>query len=274
MLLIDMHVHSTFSDGTLSPEQIVSLAKTRGISVLALTDHDTTAGLPSFKKACDEANLASLAGIELSAEAPFVLHILGYRIDHDAARLKGRLEYVRDGRDARNRIMCEKLQALGIDVKYEEVIAAAGGEVAARPHIARLIMRKGYVNSISEAFSKYIGDGAPAYAERVMLSPEECISLITDAGGVAVLAHPQKCRLNFNALEALVMRLKDAGLWGIEAIYGSTPPDLTYNYIKLAEKFGLYTTAGSDFHGGNRAGTELGVPVSEDLLPWARLGVR
>ncbi|MEA5035126.1 PHP domain-containing protein [Cloacibacillus evryensis] len=274
MILIDMHVHSCYSDGTFTPEQLVSAARRRGLSLLSLTDHDTTAGLGPLMRACAKEGIKGLCGIELSAEAPFTLHILGYRISPGAGRLEGRLDYIRGRRDARNLVMCEKLRALGLGVTIEEVREISGGEVVARPHIARLLINKGYVGSVAEAFAKYLARGAAAYVSRERLSAEECISLIREAGGVAVLAHPFQCRLDDDGLAALLCRLRDAGLWGMEAIYGANSPETTYRHLKMAGRFGLYTTAGSDFHGGNSPGIELGMPVSDDILPWARLGIR
>ena len=274
MILIDMHVHSRCSDGTFTPEELAAAARRRGLSLLALTDHDTTAGLAPFMRACAKDGVKGLCGIELSAEAPFTLHILGYRISLGAGRLEERLDYIRERRDVRNLLICEKLRALGLDVAIDEVREISGGEVVARPHIARLLINKGYAGSVTEAFTKYLARGAAAYVARERLFAEECISLIREAGGVAVLAHHFQCRLDDEGLEALLSRLKGAGLWGMEAIYGANSPETTYRHLKMAGKFGLYATAGSDFHGGNSPGTELGMPVCEDLLPWARLGIR
>ena len=138
MILIDMHVHSRCSDGTFTPEELAAAARRRGLSLLALTDHDTTAGLAPFMRACSKDGVKGLCGIELSAEAPFTLHILGYRISPGAGRLEERLDYIRERRDVRNLLICEKLRALGLDVAIDEVREISGGEVVARPHIARL----------------------------------------------------------------------------------------------------------------------------------------
>ncbi|MDO5114931.1 MAG: PHP domain-containing protein [Synergistaceae bacterium] len=272
MLMIDMHVHSRYSDGSLGTAQLAAAAKRRGLSLLALTDHDTTAGLPSFAEACSAEGIAALSGIELSAEAPYTLHILGYRIA-PGGRLEERLADIRNKRNARNLLICEKLRRLGLDVTEEEAKGISGGEVVARPHIARLLIKKGYVGSTAEAFTKYLDRGGAAYVERERLSAEECISLIREAGGLAVLAHPAQCRLDDDGLLALLARLKEAGLWGMEALYGANCAETTYKHLKMAGQMGLYPTAGSDFHDGSR-GTGLGMAVSEDFLPWARLRVR
>ncbi|MEG1911308.1 MAG: PHP domain-containing protein [Cloacibacillus sp.] len=274
MRMIDMHVHSTCSDGTYAPERLASAAAKRGLSLLALTDHDTTSGLARFMQACRKEGVRGLCGVELSAEAPYTLHILGYRIRPGSAALEGRLSEVRDCRNNRNVKICANLHALGFDIEIDEVEKISGGEVVARPHIARLMVQKGYVPTVGMAFIKYLDRNGAAYVPRVRLSAEECISLIREAGGVAVLAHPAQCRLNDAAMDALLARLKAAGLWGLEAVYGANPPELTMSHLALAAKFGLYTTAGSDFHGANRPEVDLGIAVGDALLPWARLESR
>lgn len=269
-----MHVHSTCSDGTLSVGAIAKMAKKRHLSLVSLTDHDTTVGLKPFLSACSDVGVSGLSGIELSAEADYTLHILGFRIATDCQKLEARLNYVRECRDARNEKICAKLRDHGFNITFEEAKAISGGQVVARPHIARLMVQKGYVSSNLEAFIKYIGDGGSAYVPRVRLSAEECISLIREAGGLPSLAHPMQTGLNDDELDKLLRRLADAGLWGIEAVYSSHSPEDIYRYLCLAEKFGLCPTAGSDFHGGNSPGIDIGMPVSEDFLPWARLGVK
>ena len=274
MILIDMHVHSNYSDGTLSVESIAKAAKKRHLAFVSLTDHDTTEGLAPFMAACRENGLEGLSGIELSADSDFTLHILGFRIDITNEALQKRLRDIRNNRDDRNHSICRKLQELGFDIQIEDVALLSKGEVVARPHIARLMMQKGYVSSIGEAFTKYIGYGGKAHVSRARLSAEECISLITEAGGVAVLAHPAQAYLRDEEMHSLLGTLKDHGLWGIEALYSGHSPEQIYNYLKMADMFDLYPTAGSDFHGSNSHGVELGIAVSEDFLPWARLGVK
>lgn len=271
MRIIDMHVHSTFSDGSYTPEQLVAAAKKRGVSLLALTDHDTTSGVASFLSVCRARGVCGLSGIELSAEAPYTLHILGYRMDPQNAELQRRLAEVRDKRNERNVKICQKLRELGCDIDIEEVKKISGGEVIARPHIAKLLVQKGYVPTPGMAFIKYLDRHGAAYVARERLSAEECISLIRGAGGVASLAHPAQCMLDRDGLEALIARLKEAGLWGVEAVYGSNDPQITRLHMELASKFGLFTTAGSDFHGSGRPGIDIGMTVGDGFLPWARL---
>ena len=272
MILIDMHVHSNYSDGTLSVESIAKTAKKRHLAFVSLTDHDTTEGLGPFMSACSENGAEGHTGIELSADSDFTIHFLGFRIDRANEVLQKRLDEIRDHRNNRNHRICNKLQGLGFDVQIEDVSDLSKGQVIARPHIARLMMQRGYVSSIGEAFTKYLGYGGSAHVPRTRLSARECISLITGAGGLAVLAHPAQTYLEDEKIDQLLRHLKDNGLWGIEALYSGHSPEQAYNYLKLADKFGLYPTAGSDFHGSNSHGVDLGVAVSEDFLPWARLG--
>lgn len=273
MRLIDMHVHSTYSDGTATPEQIVKMAKNRRLFMIALTDHDTTSGLNIFSKACRREKINGLCGIELSAEADFVLHILGYRINPQDEMLNKRLKEVREQRNRRNEEMCEKLQKMGMDITIGEVREISGGEVVARPHIATLLQRKGYVSTRREAFLKYIGDTGCAFVKRERISPEECIQLIRNAGGLPVMAHPYQTQLDLEELDKVIGKLKTYGLWGIETLYTGYMSEQIFNLGKIAMKYSLAETAGSDFHGANKPGVEIGIPVTDTFLPWARLGM-
>lgn len=268
-----MHIHSTYSDGTNSVEEIAKAAKKRGLSLVSLTDHDTTAGVVPFMKACKKEGLNVVSGIELSADENFMLHILGYRIDVASVELEKALEGIRVNRNERNFRICEKLQDLGMDITIEDVKKLSGGEVVARPHIVTLMLERGYVTSRAEAFTKYLGRGGLAFVDRERLSAKKCIELINNAGGVAVLAHPFHTKLEEEDLIKLIKRLKDLGLWGIESIYSGNTVEETYKCLSWAKEFGLYSTAGSDFHGSTRPSVSLGQMVREDFLPWARLGV-
>lgn len=275
MILIDMHLHSVCSDGVCTAEELARKAKARGLSLVSLTDHDTTAGLSSFLRACRRRGVPALTGVELSAGGDdFTLHILGYRIDPADAGLAAALARQRLRRGERNAVICEKLSGLGLGITIEEVGSEANGEVAARPHIAEVMRKKGYVGSIREAFDKYIGHGRPAYVPCARMNAEECIAAIRSAGGLAVLAHPLQAKLTGDGLDRLAARLGEAGLWGIETVYPGHSPEQIFNLMKLADKYGLYSTAGSDFHGFGSGGAEPGMPVGEDFLPWARLSVR
>jgi len=266
-LLIDLHVHSTASDGTLSPSNLASKAKEKGISLLSLTDHDTTGGLKEFERACVVNKLAGLSGIELSAEHHCIVHILGYGFDYDDPLLQKALATIRMHRHERNVAICEKLRSLGVEITLEEVARESKGEVIARPHIAKVLLRKGYVSDIKEAFVKYLGRSAPAYVARKTLSPERCIALINNVKGLSVLAHPGEMRLTFDELEKLLEKLKSFGLWGLECYSSHHRAEDIFSFLKLADKFDLQPTAGSDFHGSIRPGFEMGIDVPNHMVP-------
>jgi len=288
MIRIDLHLHSTFSDGSMTPEALVAHGRSKGVTVMSLTDHDTVDGLPSFMAACARWNMAGIPGIELSADHARTVHILGYRLDLRRAGsassasaqgntpsmgMKKMLEEVRRGRDERNAAMCENLRRMGLDITLDEVALEAGGDVVARPHMARVLVRKGYAQDIVSAFARYLNTSSPAYVERYRLSPEDCIRMIADAGGLAVLAHPAQTTGDLSELREIVRMLKDAGLWGIECVSSRASAEQIFRYLSLAAEFSHFPTAGNDFHGANRPSAMMGVAVAEDFLPWARLGV-
>ncbi len=272
-MLIDLHLHSTFSDGTFTPKELVLRGKALGISVLALTDHDTTAGLPEFRAACKRRDMACVSGIELSAEFPGTLHILGYRIDSGDGEMEKALARVQTGREKRNSTMISKLRDLGMDITMEEVQEEAGGDIVGRPHMARILVKKGYAPDGRASFARFLQKGAPAYTDRFRLSPSECIGLIRKAGGVAVLAHPGQTTENIGELKKILGDLKKEGLWGLECITPKHRAEQCVEYLSLAAEFSLFPTAGSDFHGLNTC-VSMGISVADDFLPWARLGVR
>jgi hypothetical protein len=273
MLRIDLHLHSTFSDGSMTPEALVAHGRSKGLSVMCLTDHDTLDGIPSFLAACSRWNIAGLSGIELAADHVRTVHILGYRLDMRRTGMTAVLEKLREGRLARNAEMCAKLRKMSVDISLEEVSLEASGDVIARPHMARVLVKKGYSPDIPSAFSRYLNSASPAYVERYRLSAAECIRLISDAGGLAVLAHPAQTSENLTELRKIVKELKNYGLWGIECLSSRTPAWRIFQYLSLAADFGLFPTAGNDFHGNNRTSAPMGIVVTEDFLPWARLGI-
>ena len=273
MIRIDLHMHSLYSDGTSTVEELVSLARQKRVSVISLTDHDTVEGVSPFLASCKRNGVQGISGVELSAKSPYTLHLLGYRFDPRESVLLRALESIRQDRDVRNVQVCEKLVALGFHVSFQEVQNEALGGVVARPHFARVLVRKGIVPDIRSAFDRYLGDGRPAYVPRETLSAQECIALIRGAGGLAVLAHPYLTGLGEDEMEELLRELVGYGLWGMECISSHHDAGQIYRLLALADKLHLYPTAGSDYHGGNRQGAGLGVVVSEEFLPWARLGV-
>jgi len=273
LMLIDLHTHSTFSDGTFTPEALVRLAKAKNVKVLALTDHDTVAGVPSFMSACKKYGLQCISGIELSADAPWTVHIAGYRMGGDLAAMDLELEGIRRKRDERNRKMCDRLGELGMDVSMEELRDEAGGDVIARPHMAGVMLKKGFVSSRADAFARFLGKDGAAYVSRERLSAAGCIDLVKRSGGLPVLAHPDQMAIDDDEKVEFISELADMGLWGLECISGRQDHSRTLFWMGVAKKLRLFQTAGSDFHGNARPGASLGVSVSDTLLPWARLGV-
>ena len=255
--VIDLHAHTTASDGEHSPAALVEKAAAMGLEVLAITDHDTTAGIADAARAASGLSVEIVPGIELSTEPPPTAstrrgqcHILGLFIDPSCHALLDRLHGVIDHRNRRNKLIVQRMRdELGWEITLPEVERAAGGSVIARPHFARILLEKGYVDSIKEAFDCYLGKGGRAYVERDRLTAEEAISLIHAAGGVAVLAHPNNVQMSPAGTEAYISGLQKIGLDAIEARYNLHTPADTARYLALAARLGLATSGGSDFHG-------------------------
>lgn len=252
---IDLHSHTTASDGGLSPTDLVRKAVSVGIGTLAITDHDTVDGLPEAMQAAQERGVRVIPGVEFGIEMKGTeVHMLGYFLDTENPALLAKLSELREGRLHRGRRMVERLAALGLDISWERVDEIAAGSVG-RPHIARAMIERGHVATIDEAFEKYLARGRPAYIPRANLTMEECIALIHHADGVAVLAHPTYV----NDLESVLPRLVDAGLDGIETYYGRYTQDTIARIEALARKYGLLRTGGSDYHGlGEGSHADLG----------------
>jgi predicted metal-dependent phosphoesterase TrpH len=258
---VDLHCHSTASDGTYAPAEVVGLARQAGLSALSLTDHDTVAGIPEAAAAARSAGIDFIAGIEISAEYPHpgTMHILGYGVDPENDTLKKLTATLIAGRDARNPKIVQKLNDMGICVSMEEWESQAKGEVLGRPHLAAVLVRKGYVSSIKQAFDKYIGQGAPAYFDKERLSPRQALERIHQAGGLPVLAHPTQLRTSNDAqLDRVLKDLVDLGLSGIETIHSDFTAADVQRMTRLAERYGLLQTGGSDFHGYNKQDIRLG----------------
>jgi 3',5'-nucleoside bisphosphate phosphatase len=257
--MIDLHIHSTFSDGSFTPEELIVEAARIGLSAIALTDHDTTAGIPRLMAAAASASLRAIAGVEISADVESgTMHMLGYLIDPENQTLMERLKWIREGREMRNAEILEKLNKLGLELTWEEVAAFAGEDVVGRPHFAQALLARHWVKDKNEAFDKYLGKGKPAYAERRRMTAEHSIQWIRKAGGVAVLAHPFTLNLSADALKKRVAELRDCGLGGIEVFYSEHTPRMTSQYLNLAGELGLVATGGSDFHGAMNPDIKLG----------------
>jgi predicted metal-dependent phosphoesterase TrpH len=266
MKFCDLHMHSTASDGQDAPETLARLAKKAGLSAIALTDHDTTAGLAAAAAAARRARIRFVPGIELSADPQLgsphadarrgTLHILGMFIRHDAPSLKAIEARLLEARRQRNPQIVANLNALGVKITYDEVVALAPG-VVGRPHIAQVMVNKGYVKSIHEAFAKYIGEGKPAYARKDRLTAAQAIDAIHDAGGLAMLAHPVQLKLDADELEHAVATLVKHGLDGIETQHSDHTAAMVEQYRALARQYDLLECGGSDYH-GPRKPVELG----------------
>jgi predicted metal-dependent phosphoesterase TrpH len=256
---IDLHLHTTHSDGSLSPAAVLAMAHEADVTALAITDHDIVSGLPEAIQAGLEYGIEVIPGIEISARyLDTELHILGYFLDWQDQRLNERLAQLRAGRHQRNPLIVQKLQELGLAITYAEVQQLAGTESVGRPHIARVLMAKGYVSSAKEAFDRYLANGGPAFVPRDLPDPTTAIQWIREAQGVPVLAHPTWVPATGAALVTLCEELKLAGLGGIEAHYSTHKPKQTGEYLQLARRLDLLVTGGSDFHGLTKPDIDVG----------------
>lgn len=247
---VDLHLHTTASDGQHSPSEIVAMAHRIGLNVIAITDHDTTDGLAPAIEAGRELGLRVIPGIELSAEDDAGdVHMLGYFMQPDTPALQAKLRDFREKRYDRGQIIVDKLAAMGMPLRWERIVELAQsgkrpGSIG-RPHIARAMVEAGYVESVKEAFDLYISNDGPAYAPRARLTPEEAIALIHSAGGAAVLAHPGLLPEPI----AMIDRLAPAGLDGVEITHPKNSETVRLNARAAAARHGLLITGGSDFHG-------------------------
>lgn len=251
----DLHCHTTASDGLLSPTELVQLAAKLGLKAIGITDHDTIQGWKEAVEAGELYQIKILKGLELNTEwKGKEVHILGYEVDSSSRVLTEQLIILRNAREKRMLEILNRFKELGINISVAEVQQFAQGESIGRPHIAQVLIERGYVKNIREGFDRYIGKGAPAYVQRAKLTPEEGIRLIREAHGVAVLAHPGVHRLE-DGIPAWV----NAGLQGIEVLHSQHNPDDEKRYLEIAEEYQLLTTGGSDFHGeARKPGVNLG----------------
>ncbi|MBC7235484.1 MAG: PHP domain-containing protein [Chloroflexi bacterium] len=244
---IDLHVHTSISDGTLTPSEVVRLALRHGIKVLAITDHDTVEGVPEALQAAAGSALRVIPGVEISTHlADAELHILGYLIDHTHPVLADTLAHFRRQRLDRARRMVRRLEDLGIPLSWERVLDLAGQGVVGRTHVARALQEAGFVGSIQEAFREYLGRKGPAYVPRPKMTPGQAIELIRSAGGVPVLAHPW-------GLTSFIPELVRDGLQGLEVYYPGYSVEIVAELERLTRQYDLVCTGGSDFHGLDEA---------------------
>jgi predicted metal-dependent phosphoesterase TrpH len=264
---VDLHCHSTASDGILTPAELVTYASERGVSTIGLTDHDSTNGVAEAMAISAELGVTVIPGVELSSEIEGLqAHILGYFIDPASASLQREFAWMNRARRERIGRIVQNLNVAGIPIEAEDVFEEAGDGTIGRPHVARVLIANGYAESVSDAFAKYLTRGKPGYAVSEKITPEGAIIAINRAGGVAVLAHPWSTKDPAGA----VARLAPAGLSGLECYYGEYAPDVRDGLAELARSYDLIPTGGSDFHGPGVKSVDLGAvtvpPESVDAL--------
>jgi predicted metal-dependent phosphoesterase TrpH len=257
--VIDLHTHSTVSDGSDPPALIPALAAAAGCTAVALTDHDRLDGVPAAAAAATAAGVEFVPGCELSCEFGGTMHVLVYWLEPGDGPLQNELLRLQKGRETRNRTLAQRLADHGLPVTYEEMVAEAGGDGVGRPHVAAILVRKGVVGSIQEAFDTWLAKGQPGYVDRERLGPSEALRLARESRGVPVLAHPMSLGLEGPALEATVAELAAEGLAGLEAIYGRYSPEERAGLADLARRFDLVVTGGSDYHGTYKPDLKVGV---------------
>ena len=273
---IDLHVHSTASDGTLTPPEILEMAVQLGLKAVSITDHDTISGSAAALANGIPRSLEFITGIEISAAVPdgyisgSSIHILGYGIDLSDASLNKLLTVLQSSRENRNPRIVQRLRAIGMDVTLEELSLVVGDATAGRPHIARLMVAKGLAGSIDDAFDRFLGKNKPAYVEKYRVPMQDAIDVIKSAGGVAVLAHPYLNDVTqADNFEAFLLTLKEMGLEGVEAVYPEHPEVATDHYRQLARKHNLLITGGTDFHGAITPGIQMGIGAGNFHVPYS-----
>jgi predicted metal-dependent phosphoesterase TrpH len=270
--LIDLHSHTNESDGTLTPGELIFMAKQVGLSAIAITDHDTFAGYEKAESLAAEARLDLLRGIELNSRlSPEMdrdqhhVHVLAYFPSGvPLPKFSSWLAEEQEDRCTRNRRLIEALQKRGVDITLQEV-EARGRSMAGRPHFARILVEKGYAVDSDDAFERYIGETAPSYVERQSQTTEQAIQIVRAGGGIPVVAHPVRLALPQAVEREVLHQLKDAGLLGLEVYHSEHPPDLQAYYLRLADELRLLPTGGSDFHGAAKPGVKLGTGLNDNV---------
>ncbi len=277
MQYIDLHVHSNKSDGTLSPAQVAAHAAAHGLCAIALTDHDCVDGIAEASAAAEKLPvegrpLRIVPGVEISADYKNRdIHILGLLINPEDTALKTALSAAVDSRDARNEKMVKNLRTAGLEISLDDLLFGTNRTVITRAHFARHLLAKGYVKTREEAFRKYLDSNTPYYVRREYMQPADAIRLIRTAGGIPVLAHPLLYHMDSDGVRELVEKLKNEGLMGIEAVYSrNTGTDEAF-VRKLAARYHLLMTGGSDFHGANKPDIEIGVGRGNLRIPYTML---
>ena len=260
--MIDLHTHSTVSDGSDAPHRIPELAVEAGCSAVALTDHDRLDGVGEARARAEELGITLIAGCELSCVSPAAagsMHVLVYFVEPTEGALQDKLAELQDVRDVRNRALAQRLEDLGLPVSYEEMQQEAGGSGAGRPHAAAVLVRKGVVGSVKEAFERWLAPGRPGYVERTKLEPADAIVLARQSGSVASVAHPLSLNLDGDDLEGAMRELSELGLAGMECVYGRYSPEEREGLADIARRCDLVVTGGSDHHGSYKPDLQVGM---------------
>lgn len=269
MKQVDLHVHSTYSDGTFTPTELVLHAKKMNLSAFALTDHDTIDGIEEAIKAGNENNIEIIPGVELSTfYDKKEIHIVGLFINYNNPDLKKELELLQDTRINRNLLICERFREIGIDIDYETMLKEYPDSVITRAHFADYLVNRGIVKSRNEAFDRFLNDNGPCYVRREKMLPQRAIELIQNAGGIAILAHPILYHLGNDTMNKLIKYLCNCGLTGLEAIYSTYSMGEEIQMRKLAKENHLLISGGSDFHGANKPHIELGIGRGHLFVPY------
>jgi hypothetical protein len=265
--VIDLHTHSTVSDGSDTPEEVVALAAKAGLSALALTDHDRQDGIAAARKKATELGIELIAGTEISCNHSGTMHMLVYFLEPGEGPLQDELLRLQVARDNRNDELIARLAELGLPVTMEELEAEAGGSGAGRPHVAAILVRKGAASSVQDAFDRWLAKGRPAYVEKERLDPLPAITLALQSGALPVLAHPLSLGLSPDELEGTVGELADAGLVGLESIYGRYSREDRAGLAVMAAQAGLAITGGSDHHGTYKPDLSVGTGPGDLHVP-------
>ncbi len=265
--MIDLHTHSTVSDGSDTPEEVVALAAKAGLSALALTDHDRQDGIAAARKKATELGIELIAGTEISCNHSGTMHMLVYFLEPGEGPLQDELLRLQVARDNRNDELIARLAELGLPVTMEELEAEAGGSGAGRPHVAAILVRKGAASSVQDAFDRWLAKGRPAYVEKERLDPLPAITLALQSGALPVLAHPLSLGLSPDELEGTVGELADAGLVGLESIYGRYSREDRAGLAVMAAQAGLAITGGSDHHGTYKPDLSVGTGQGDLHVP-------
>lgn len=268
---IDLHTHSLKSDGSMTPAQVVREAKRAGLTAIALSDHDTVDGLPEALAEGEKIGVEVIPAIEFSVLSKTETHILGYFIDYNNDYLKQILKEVVDLRIERNHVTTQKLNELGFDITLEEVRALAPNNFVGRAHFARVLMDKGYTQSVKEGFEKYMSVGKYAYCEKQRLTARDAIEIIEKCGGISFLAHPHLTKLSDDDLKEFLLELKGYGLCGIEGYYTDYTPEMQEKYQSLAKELGLMISGGTDFHAKMKPHISIGTGLGNMKIPYSVL---